>query len=250
VKLNTILAAAAFVAVAAPASAATNLIINGSFEAGGAGVGVVPGWTKTNTPDNQPAQDQPASVITYNNTNPYPLGAYGEAVTPDNTVSQSPDDVGTKAAYFVGDFSNNETWSQLTYLGVGNYKVGFSYYLPQNGRNNANDARLDATILGVPVASTMITSNSAAQTWFYASGVAQITVAGHYMTSLVYNSFGRAAKDIVIDRVFGIRTNDAPTVVIPPNPTTVPEPESWALMLLGFGMLGVSMRRRQSVVAA
>lgn len=249
-KLNTILAAAAFVAVASPASAATNLIVNGSFETGAAGAGAVPGWTKTNTPDGVPAQDQRASVITYNNAAAYPLGAYGEAVTPDNTVSESPDGVGNKAAYFVGDFSNNETWSQLTYLGVGNYKVGFSYYLPQNGRNNTFDARLDATILGVPVANTMITSSSVAKVWYHASGVAQITVAGHYLTSLVFNSYGRPAKDIVVDRVFGIRTNDDATVVIPPNPTTVPEPESWALMLLGFGMLGVTMRRRQSMVAA
>lgn len=249
-KLNTILAAAAFVAVTAPASAATNVIVNGSFEAGAAGAGAVPGWTKTNTPDGVPVQDQRASVITYNNTNQYPLGAYGELVTADNAVSQSPDAVGTKAAYFVGDFSVNETWSQLTYLGVGNYKVGFSYYLTANGLANPNNASLVATILGIPVANTMITNSSAAKTWLYASGVAQITVAGHYLTSLVFNSNGRPSKDVVVDRVFGIRTTDAPDVMIPGNPTTVPEPESWALMLLGFGILGVSMRRRQSVVAA
>jgi hypothetical protein len=250
VKLNIILAAAAFAAVAAPASAATNLIINGSFENGSAGVGNVPGWTKSNTPDNDPAQDQPASVITYNNAAAYPLGAYGEAVTPDNAVSQSPDAVGTKAAYFVGDFSNNETWSQLTYLGVGNYKVGFSYYLTANGMRNPNNASLATTILGIPVASTAITSGSATRTWLYASGVAQINVAGHYLTSLVFNSFGRPAKDVVVDRVFGMRTLDPATVIITGTPSTIPEPESWALMLLGFGMLGVSMRRRKSVVAA
>jgi hypothetical protein len=250
-KFDTILAAAAFaVAIAAPASAATNLIVNGSFEAGLRGTGAVPGWTKTNTPDNLPAQDQPASVISYNNTNPYPLGAYGELVTPDNAVSQSPDAVGTQAAYFVGDFSVNETWSQLTYLGVGNYKVGFSYYLTANGLANPKNASLAATILGIPVANTMITGSSVAKTWFYASGVAQITVAGHYQTSLVFNSNGRPAKDVVVDRVFGMRTSDPADVIIPGDPSTVPEPRSWALMLLGFAMMGMSFRRRNSAVAA
>ena len=251
VKFRTILAAAGFAAtaIAAPATAATNLIVNGSFEAGTAGLGAIPGWTRSNTPSGVGA-DQMASIIRYDSTNNYPTGAYGEAVAPDNAVSFSPDAVGRQAAYFVGDFSVNETLSQMTYLGVGNYKVGFSYYLTANGLRNLNNASLSAKILGIPVAMTVITGSSAGQTWIYASGVAQITVAGHYQTSLVFNSNGRPAKDVVVDRVFGIRTTDAADVIIPGTPSAVPEPQSWALMLLGFGMMGVSMRRRNSVVAA
>jgi PEP-CTERM motif len=250
-KLHIILAAAglAAVALAAPATAA-NFIKNGSFEAGAVGNGAIPEWTRSNTPDDMPAQDVRASVISYNNTNAYPTGAFGESVTPDNAVSASPDAVGTKAAYFVGDFSVNETWSQMTYLGVGNYKVGFSYYLTQNGLKNVGNASLATTILGVPVANTMITSGSPGKTWLYASGVAQITVAGHYVTSLVFNSNLHPSKDVVVDRVFGVRTTEDATVIIPPGMAAIPEPETWAMMLLGFGMLGVSMRRRQSVVAA
>ncbi len=33
-------------------------------------------------------------------------------------------------------------------------------------------------------------------------------------------------------------------------PSNVPEPQSWALMVIGFGMLGVASRRRKAVVAA
>jgi hypothetical protein len=250
-KFNSIIAAGlAAATLATPAAAAVNIIRNGSFEAGTAGNGAQPNWTRSNTPDNSPGADVPASVISYNNTDAYPTGAYGEAVTPDNAVSASPDAVGTKAAYFVGDFSVNETWSQMTYLAVGNYKVGFSYYLTQSGLNNVNNASLSTQILGIPVAITSITGGSAAKTWFYASGVAQITVAGHYLTGLVYNSNGFPSKDVVVDRVFGIRTTEAATVVIPPGLSVIPEPETWALMLFGFGILGMSMRHRQSVVAA
>jgi hypothetical protein len=250
-KFLAILAVAGFAAasIAAPAAAVTNVIINGSFEAGATGLGAIPGWTRTNTPTGV-GVDQKASIIGYNNLNGYPTGAYGESVKPDNVASQSPDAVGTKAAYFVGDTSVNETLSQLTYLGVGNYKVGFSYYLTANGLKNPNNASLSAKILGIPVANTMITGTSAGKTWFYASGVAQISLAGHYLTSLVFNSNGKPAKDVVVDRVFGIRTNDAATAFIPATPSIVPEPQTWALMLLGFGMMGLSLRRRQSVAAA
>lgn len=33
-------------------------------------------------------------------------------------------------------------------------------------------------------------------------------------------------------------------------PSTVPEPQSWALLVAGFGLVGVSMRRRKAAVAA
>lgn len=251
-KLQSILTAVALVtaAIAAPAGAATNLIKNGSFELGSIGNGAIPFWTRTNTPDFVPAADQAAAIIGYNNTNSYPTGAYGESVTPDNTVSASPDAVGTQAAYFVGDFSMNETLSQLTYLGVGNYKIGFSYYLTANGLANVNNASLAASILSVPVANTSITGASAAQTWFYASGVAQITVAGHYLTSLTFNSNGFPSKDVVVDRVFGVRTNDPADVVIPGTPSFVPEPATWTMLIAGFGLVGLASRRRDRTVAA
>lgn len=251
-KLHSILTATAIAAagVAAPAGAVVNLIDNGSFEAGPLGNGPIPSWVRTNTPDFAPSQDVPAAIIRYNNTNAYPTGAFGELVTPDNVVPASPDAVGSKAAYFVGDFSVNETLSQLTYLGVGNYKIGFSYYLTQNGLNNVNNASLSAQILSVPVANTVITGTSGAQTWFYASGVARINVAGHYLTSLVYNSNGFPSKDVVVDRVFGVRTNETPTAIIPGTPSFVPEPQTWAMFVLGFGLVGTTLRRRKSAAVS
>lgn len=236
--------------LATPALATTNLIQNGSFELGAVGTGGFVGWTRSNVPDNQPRQDQPASVIAYNSSAAYPTGAYGERVTADNAVSLSPDAVGSKAAYFVGDYSANEALRQLTYLGVGNYRVGFSYYLTQNGLNNRGNSRFDATIIGIPVASTMITGTSTAKVWRLASGVGQITRAGFYDTAFLFNSNLAPSKDVVIDRVYAMATTDAADVFIPPTPTFVPEPAAWAMLVIGFGLVGAGSRRRRIAVAA
>ena len=97
---------------------------------------------------------------------------------------------------------------------------------------------------------TMVTSASPGQTWFNVSGVAQITQTGHYLTSLVFNSNGIPAKDIVIDRVFAIRTNDRPDVIIPDSPSAVPEPSTWAMLIAGFGLVGAANRRRRIAIVA
>lgn len=229
-------------ASAVPAFAVTNLIKNGSFEqAGTTGTGAFTQWTKTNVPTNAPA-----TVINYNSTAGYPNGAYGESVPPANVPTASPDPVGLRAAYFVGDFSVNESVSQLTWMTPGNYRVGFSYFLPRNGLNNIGNASFDATIVGVKVASTNITSSSPARTWQYASGVGQIVWAGWYNTAFVFNSNRSPSKDIVVDQVFAIATTDPADVIIP----GVPEPQTWAMLVLGFGLVGVTARRRARSVAA
>jgi len=251
-----LLAAVAASVVTTPALAVTNLLTNGSFEAAGAtGPNAFTGWNKLNTPDNQPSVDQPASVIRYGTGAPYPAGAYGEAVSADNAVSGSPDAVGNYGAYFVGDLSDNETIYQDVFLNPGNYRVGFSYYLTANGLANPNNSSLSVTILGIPVANTMITSSSLGKNWLYASGVGQIQYAGTYRTALVFNSNGMPAKDVVVDRVFGISTLDAADVIIPPAPdaiipAAIPEPSTWAMLLAGFGLVGFGMRRRSSAAAA
>jgi hypothetical protein len=238
-----VLAAASF---AVPAAAVTNLIKNGSFEAGAVGIGGFLQWAKSNVPSNAPA-----SVINYNSTASYPNGAFGESVFADNSVSASPDAVGGKAAYFVGDLSVNETISQLTYLRVGNYRLGFSYFLIANGLANPGNSSFRATIIGAPVAATAIISGAPGRVWQNVSGVGQITQAGYYTTAFVFNSnLGGASKDIVIDRAFAVATTDPATIIIPPTPTVVPEPSSWALLLLGCGFVGLAARRRKTVVAA
>ncbi len=252
-RTNILLAAAAAALLAAtPALAVTNLIKNGSFEnstLGGSQFGappVLPDWTLTNRP-----ASYAGIVIGYNNTRSYAAGgAFNENVFADNSVSQSPDAVGSRAGYFVSDVATNETLSQLTYLSVGNYRVGFSSFLTQNGIRNRNNSRIAVTILSTLVTATNITAASTARTWTHQSAVANISKAGWYNTNLVFNSGGNPAKDIVIDRVYAIRTTDAATVFVPQTTLSVPEPTSWAMMLAGFGLIGLGMRRRPPTAVA
>lgn len=248
VTRNVIIAAAALAvaAAAAPAAAVTNLIRNGSFEAGSVGTDGFLQWTKSNVPANAPA-----SVIGYNNTNSYPTGAFGESVFNDDSVSASPDAVGNQAAYFVGDLSVDESIAQLTYLRVGNYRLGFSYFLTANGLANPGNSSFRATIIGAPVAATAIIAGAPGRTWVNVSGVGQISRAGYYTTAFVFNSnLGGASKDIVIDRAFAVATTDPATIIIPPTPTAIPEPSNWMLLVLGFGLTGIVARRRKAVFAA
>lgn len=229
----------ALAVAASPANAVTNLIKNGSFENGFTGFSHV----------NAGSLAAPSVVLEYGQANSYPVGAYGEAIPADNSISASPDAVGTHAAYFVDDQAMNEAVTQLTYLSVGNYEIGFSAYLPGNGFANQGEAAFSATIIGTPVTSFLV-STGTKQNWVNFNGVAQITLAGHYLTSFNFNTFGGTSKDVVIDRVYAVATDRPATVLIPPTPAYVPEPATWGLMLTGFVLTGFAMRRRKIVFTA
>jgi len=148
----------------------------------------------------------------------------------------------------VGDQSVDETISQSTLLSKGNYEFGFDYYLTANGLAQVNISKLKVTVIGTTIIETTITAASTAQHWIHISGVANIATAGYYDTALVFNSNGFPSKDFVIDRVFAIRTNAPPTVIIAPTPTApapapVGEPCAAMVLFAGLGMLAIARRR-------
>jgi len=226
-KLLHGVALAAGLLIAGSASAATNLITNGSFETGD-----FSGWTRTGSvPDGFIA-----SIINYNSSSSYPGGAFGEPVPPDDTSSGSPDPVGTRAAYFVGDGAD-EALTQIVHLLPGLYTIGFSVYVPLNGFNNSGDATFVGTIAGVNLA-LFNAHGSAPQDWVHYAGLANIAVEGDYVSSFVYHSGPAPAADFVVDRAY-IVAGDATG--------GVPEPATWALMILGFGGAGMALRRRRAI---
>lgn len=202
---------------AGPASAAVNLVANGSFESG------LAGWTLTNAPSSFSAV-----AIFYNQPASYPTGAFGEAVPPQNAPTNSPDAVGERAAYFVSDFSNNETLSQQVYLTAGIYQIGFSAYAPANGYANAGDAQFEGIVANLTLANYAVSAGPVT-TWQTFAGAANIVADGFYTVSFSFSTNQLPSKDIVVDQVYIIAGNP---------PIGVPEP--MALSLFGASLLGLA----------
>ena len=207
-----------------PALAVNNLVQNGSFESG------LANWTIGGSD----GQGFPPVAIFYNSASAYPIGAFGEAVPPDNSISLSPDTVGNRAAYFVTDLARAQSLSQTIFLTPGRYEFGFSAFAPQNGYNNVGDARFQATILGTTVANYLV-STGPVRTWQGFTGQTTIQTAGLYTVNFQFDTNRNPSKDVVIDRVYV---------------AAVPEPASWAMLIAGFGLVGAGMRRRANREAA
>lgn len=223
-KIRTVLGICLAVAVASPATAATNLLTNGSFESG------FTAWTVGQT-----GGGTAPVVIPYGSGSPYPGGAFGEAVLPNTVATLSPDPVGKAMAYFSSDTANPHSLSQMINLVAGmTYNIGFDYYAPLNGIRNPNDAQLLFKVDGVAVGSTLqagSASGTPAQQWFNFGSSFTASSSGLKNLSLEFRGLGVTAADFAVDRVYV---------------AAVPEPGVWAMMLLGFAAIGFSLRRRNN----
>lgn len=211
----------ALCAIASPALAG-NQLINGSFEDG------FNGWTLGGVSDD----GYPPVVIDYNSTSGYPTGAFGEPIPPDNAISPSTDPVGSHAAYFVADEAHPQTLSQFVNIVAGKtYTFGFDVYVPFNGAQNPNDATFSAVVGGLEFAD-FAASALPAGIWLHYQTSAFAFSGGLYTFDFNFTSNGIPAKDFVVDRVFF-------------GTTDVPEAATWAMMLVGFGLVGGAMRGRR-----
>lgn len=224
-RFKILVAATALLAGTTQASAATNLLKNGSFESG------FDFWNVSATGSGT-GYTAPV-VIAYNQASGYPTGAFGEAVPTDNaTGNLGLDPVGTHGAYFSTDVGT-QTLSQTVSLVAGQkYTFGFDYYLPQNGYNNPNNATFSASLAGVPF-ETFALGSEAPITWTSTSASRTFVANTSGDFQFTFSGNGYTAKDVVIDRVF--------------LTSAVPEPEAWAMMIGGLGVIGFASRRRRAI---
>lgn len=214
-------------AATAQGANAANLITNGSFESG------FTGWTITNVQSSTGTGAAPVGILTYGSSS---NGAYGEIV-PVDTAAGNPglDPAGSSAVYFVSDFAAPQTLSQsVSLVGGKTYQLGFDIYIPGNGAANPGDALFRASIFGNNFLDLAVSSVTPQQWRTYSSDFSFVSdTSGTVDFSFFTNGF--TSKDIVLDRVYL-------TEVV----STAPEPSTWAMMLIGFGMLGWTQRRKRS----
>ncbi|OHB27621.1 MAG: hypothetical protein A2790_16475 [Phenylobacterium sp. RIFCSPHIGHO2_01_FULL_69_31] len=229
-KTLAVAAVAAGLAFAGSADAATNLLTNGSFESG------LSGWTLSSTGAGQGYS--PTVVIATDGVGRgYPNGAFGEGVPADNAPGPFAGDGGGYAAYFSSDVPD-ETLSQSIALAAGWYEVGFDAYLPLNGYNNPNDATFTATVGTYTWTPVLLKSGAGApQVWTHYSAKVYVNPAqANVPSTFTFKANGYPAVDVLVDRVY-VTT------------AAVPEPTTWALMIMGFGGAGAMIRRRRLAAA-
>lgn len=218
-KKTYLLGAIAALTVAGPSFAA-NLIANGGFENG------FDNWSVTTA-----GGGSAPVVIAYGQAGQYPVGAYGEAIS-------APTNGGTSAAYFSSDTASPHSLSQIVDVAANTlYTLSFDYYVPLNGYNNPFDASLSFLVNGVAAGSTLVAGSPGSlspQTWYTFSTTFTSGAAGATPLAFQFSGLGSTAADFAIDNV---------------SMTAVPEPATWALMIGGFALAGMQLRRRKSSVS-
>jgi len=204
-------------AVILSSSAASAAIIsNGSFETG------FTGWTVSSGTDPQYAP----VVIAYGQSSPYPTGAFGEI------IPAAPGG-GQYGVYFVSDFANQSISQSIALAAGTTYAVSFNIYSPINGTQNPFDALLQSATDGS--LSPVFHSKALGAGWtHYSAGF--VAGGGPYSFNLNFGPLGsgaaNAAADFVVDNI--------------DISVAVPEPATWAMMIMGFMGIGFLAYRRRA----
>ncbi len=213
--MNRLAAAAlATFALTAPASAAVNLIVNGDFESGVIG-GLPTGWNDTSAVGNQ--------ILVLKGSNYIPCcGAFGSQANLANSF----------VSFGAGD--SDATFAQLgqsfaTIVGR-TYDFSFDY----GALGGAPAIRL-AYSIGDAQGILLPNANNNLDTTF--TTLTGSFVAAHSSSQVAFTVIGLGLSiDPIVDNV---------TVS-----AAVPEPATWAMMLIGFAGLGFASRRRRIAAAA
>jgi hypothetical protein len=223
-KLMTLAITASALAVATPAQAA-NLVVNGNFESGN--VGFTSGYTYS------PGSNTAAGEYTVT-ANPNSWNGYF-VMAGDHTTGS-----GLMLAANGSQTLGTVVWQSVPIAILSGTNYFFEAFVmnlyaasPPNLTFTVSldgGAELVLDTLSVPITTGVWNGLSTS----FASGGA--TTANLYLRN-AQTAF--SGNDFAIDDIF----LDTQSIV---NPSAVPEPATWAMMLLGFGLVGSAMRRRSA----
>ena len=216
-SIKSIAVAAAF-CFATLSAAHADIVTNGGFETGD-----FSGWT-VNTFGND--SDHGPVVIQYGQSSSYPTGAYGEIIP-------APAGGGNYGAYFSTDYAIHAI-SQNLALTIGTqYVLSFDVYAPANGLANPFDAQFAAYADNVDPLVFISSIKGLAPGWNHFSAV--FTATDNLNLEFDFAGGGQQvndyAPDLVLDNV---------------SIAAVPEPATWAMMILGFAFLAFAGLRRRA----
>lgn len=229
---NFFAAALAALTLASPAYAGTNLVINGNFESTTNGLGQlghntnVTGWT---TDGYNFVMD--AAVNSTGVTGQYGnLTLWGPPLGSSNGFTASPlggNFIGADGAYLVAPISQ-----MINGLVAGKtYRVNFDWAgAQQYGYSGANSEQWEVK-LGSQSQFTPVYTNASHgfSGWMSQSFTFDATSSSELLSFIAHGTPSGVPPFALLDGV---------------SVTAAPEPKSWAMMVLGFGALGVMLRRR------
>ncbi len=217
---QVILGIAASCAVTGPAQAA-DLIINGGFEASSDGFTTPTGWTNIGPANGivPYAAVSSLGLIPYEGANFYSIG--GPAT---NGISQIGWGISQTVATIIGN----------------TYRLTFGY-------SDENGPGLE-TVLGVSIGGDLTPFTlTATDAGFFARQFATATI--DYVATAAFTPI---SFTLLATNETGLVGNNDPMIdgvsfeqVAEANPGAVPEPASWAMMIVGFGATGAALRRRR-----
>lgn len=217
-RLKVVSATIAVTMVLSAGIADAEIVTDGGFESGG-----LSNWNIV-LGDTSSSFNTAPVVIQYGQSGGYPTGAFGEAVP-------APAGGGNFGAYFSADGTGQSISQLVTLAANSTYALSYAVYAPQNGLNNPKGATFDANIAGVNLPAIAFTSLMLSPDWLLYTG--DFTTGADTSYSLIFNFNGQGitAADVLVDNI---------------AISAVPEPSTWAMMVLGFFGLGfIAYRRRK-----
>jgi hypothetical protein len=205
----------AAIATAAPVQAGTNLLVNGDFE--NTGFGGTTGYYNVGPSGSGADHAVPADFgwsVPVNNVDIVANGAYGPALA----------DGGAYSLDLVGYGSTGEIEQSIDTVAGKTYTLSLEYAANHGVANPTAAVLVNGQTLG---------SLTGGATWTQFS--ATFTGTGAPMTVAFDETYGANNGGVFLDNI---------------SVAAVPEPATWAMLILGLGLTGVMLRRRNGLAVA